>query len=57
MIVEDNVFIGSCAVCIGQLTVGKNTIIGAGSVIINDVEPNVTVVGVPGRVIKRVLEE
>ncbi len=53
VIVEDCVFIGSSAVCIGQLKVGKNTVIGAGSVIIKDVEPNVTVVGVPGRVIKR----
>ena len=53
VIVQDGVFLGSCAVCIGQLTVGKNTVIGAGSVIIKDVEPEVTVVGVPGKIIKR----
>lgn len=53
VIVEDGVFLGSCAVCIGQLTVGKNTIVGAGSVIIRDVEPDVTVVGVPGKIVKR----
>lgn len=53
VIIKDCVFLGSCAVCIGQLTVGENSIIGAGSVIINDVEDDVTVVGVPGRVVKK----
>ncbi|MBQ2873138.1 MAG: acetyltransferase [Bacilli bacterium] len=53
VIIKDCVFLGSSAVCIGQLTVGENSIIGAGSVIISDVEDNVTVVGVPGRVIKK----
>ncbi len=53
VVIEDCVFLGSSAVCIGQLKVGENTVIGAGSIIIRDVEPNVTVVGVPGRVIKR----
>ena len=51
--IKDCVFLGSCSVCIGQLTVGENSTIGAGSVIINDVEEDVTVVGVPGKVIKR----
>lgn len=53
VIVGDGVFVGSCAVCIGQLTVGENTTVGAGSVVIKDVEENVTVVGVPARIIKR----
>lgn len=53
VIIEDCTFIGSCAVCIGQLTVGKNTVVGAGSVITKDIESNVTVVGVPGRIINR----
>lgn len=53
VIVKDGVFIGSCSVCIGQLTVGENTVVGAGSVVIKDVESNVTLVGVPGKVIKR----
>ena len=53
VVIKDCVFLGSCSVCIGQLTVGENSIIGAGSVIISDVEDDVTVVGVPGRVIKK----
>ncbi len=53
VVVEDEVFFGSCAVCNGQLKIGHGAIIGSGSVIIKDVEPNVTVVGVPGRVVKR----
>ena len=53
VVVEDEVFYGSTAVCKGQLTIGEKSIIGAGAVIIKNVEPNVTVVGVPGRVVKR----
>lgn len=53
VIVEDSVFFGSTAVCIGQLKIGHNSVIGAGSVVINDVEPWTTVVGVPARIVKR----
>lgn len=53
VIINDCVFLGSCAVCIGQLTIGESTTIGAGSVVIKDVEANVTVVGVPAKVILR----
>lgn len=53
VIVEDSVFIGSSSVCNGQLTIGKGAIIGSGSVIIEDVSPRVTVVGVPAKIIKR----
>ena len=53
VIVGNSVFLGSSSVCNGQLKIGSNTIIGSGSVIIKDVPENVTVVGVPARVIKR----
>lgn len=53
VVVEDSVFFGSTAVCIGQLKIGHNSVIGAGSVVISDVEPWTTVVGVPARVVKR----
>ena len=53
VVVQDNVFLGSTAVCNGQLKIGEHAVIGSGSVIIHDVEPYTTVVGVPGRVIKR----
>lgn len=53
VIVHDSVFLGSTAVCNGQLEIGEHAIIGSGTVIINKVEPYTTVVGVPGRVVKR----
>lgn len=53
VIVGNSVFMGSSSVCNGQLKIGSNVIIGSGSVIIRDIPDNVTVVGVPARVIKR----
>ncbi|MEE1032643.1 MAG: serine O-acetyltransferase EpsC [Ruminococcus sp.] len=50
---EDNVMVSAGAKIIGSFTVGKNSKIGAGSVVINEVPPNCTVVGIPGRVVKR----
>ena len=52
-VVEDLVFFGSTAVANGQLKIGKNSVVGSGSVVIRDVEPFTTVVGVPARIIKR----
>lgn len=53
VIVEDSVFLGSSSVCNGQLTIGHDAVIGSGSVVIKDVPPMVTMVGVPARIIKR----
>jgi len=49
----DNVMISAGAKVIGSFTVGENSKIGAGSVVLSEVPPNSTVVGVPGRVVKR----
>lgn len=49
---EDNVLVSAGAKVIGSFTVGRNSKIGAGSVVIEEVPPNCTVVGVPGRVVK-----
>ncbi|MFH1563686.1 MAG: acetyltransferase [Nitrospirota bacterium] len=49
--VKQNAFVGIGATVIDDLTIGENSIIGAGAVIIRDVPDNVTVVGVPGRII------
>jgi sugar O-acyltransferase (sialic acid O-acetyltransferase NeuD family) len=43
--------IGSCAK--QQISIGNNVIVGAGTVIIKDIPDNVTVVGVPGRIIRK----
>lgn len=49
----DNVMVSAGAKILGSFTVGDNSKIGAGSVVLSEVPPNSTVVGVPGRVIKR----
>lgn len=49
----DNVMVSAGAKIIGSFTIGENSKIGAGSVVLKEVPPNCTVVGVPGRVVKR----
>lgn len=56
VILGNNIFFGSSAVCIGQRSIGSESIIGAGSVIIKDVPDKVTVVGVPGHIVKEDLK-
>lgn len=51
--IGDNVMISAGAKILGSFTVGENSKIGAGSVVLSEVPPNCTVVGVPGRVVKR----
>lgn len=51
--VGDNVMISTGAKVLGSFTIGENSKIGAGSVVLKEVPPNSTVVGVPGRVVKR----
>ena len=51
--IEDNVMVSAGAKIIGSFTVGENSKIGAGSVVLEEVPPNCTVVGVPGRIVKR----
>lgn len=50
--IGNNVWIGSHAVILPGVTIGDNAIIGAGAVVNRDVPPNVTVAGVPAKVIK-----
>ena len=50
---EDNVMVSVGAKVLGSFTIGANSKIGAGSVVLSEVPPNSTVVGVPGRVVKR----
>lgn len=49
----NNVMVSAGAKIIGSFTVGDNSKIGAGAVVIKEVPPNCTVVGVPGRIVKR----
>lgn len=49
----NNVMVSAGAKVLGSFTIGENSKIGAGSVVLEEVPPNSTVVGVPGRVVKR----
>lgn len=51
--IGNNVVIGTGAKVIGNITVADNSYIGANAVVIKDVPPNSTVVGVPGRITKQ----
>jgi serine O-acetyltransferase len=51
--IDDNVVVGGGAKILGNIVVGKNCRIGAGSVVLRNVPDNSTVVGVPGHIIFR----
>ena len=48
---QENVVVGAGAKVLGAIQIGSNTRIGAGSVVVKNVEKNSTVVGIPGRVV------
>lgn len=48
---EDRVVVGAGAKIIGDVTIGHDSRIGAGAVVVSSVPPNATVVGVPGHVV------
>lgn len=49
---KDNVLVSAGAKVLGSFTVGENAKIGAGAVVLKEVPPDCTVVGVPGRIVK-----
>ena len=52
VILEDNVWIGDSAIVNKGVKIGKNSIVGAGSVVVKDVPENVIVAGNPAKVVK-----
>lgn len=50
--IESGVMIGAGAKVLGPITVGRNAKVAAGAVVVKDVEPNCTVVGVPGEIVR-----
>ncbi len=48
---DDNTLVATGAKVLGSITVGRDSKVGAGSVVLHDVPPNSTVVGIPGRVV------
>lgn len=49
--IADNVLVATGAKILGSITVGENSKVGAGSVVLKEVPPNATVVGIPGKVV------
>jgi acetyltransferase-like isoleucine patch superfamily enzyme len=56
IVIERNVWIGAGATIIGGVTVGKNSVVAAGSVVTRNVPPNALVGGNPARVIRSIAE-
>ncbi|MEU5988211.1 sugar O-acetyltransferase [Spirillospora sp. NPDC047418] len=52
IVIEDNVWLGGGAIVLPGVTIGTNSVIGAGSVVTKDVPPNVVAVGNPAKVIR-----
>ena len=52
--IKDKVWIGAHAIILGPITIGENSIIGAGSVVVKDVPANSVVAGNPAKVIKTI---
>ena len=57
IVIEDNSWIGAGAIILDGVTVGRGSCIGAGTVLTKSVPPHSLVVGVPGRVIRNLLQE
>jgi acetyltransferase-like isoleucine patch superfamily enzyme len=51
IVIGDNVFIGARSMILKGVHVGENSVIGAGSVVVSDIPPNVMAAGVPARVL------
>jgi serine O-acetyltransferase len=54
--IGDNVYIGPNTNLVGAITIGNNAVIGAGSVVVKDVDENMVMVGCPAKGIKKVLD-
>ena len=52
VVLEENVWVGDSSIICKEVTIGKNSIIGAGSVVISDIPANVIAAGNPARVVK-----
>lgn len=49
IVIEDNCIIGNNAILLPNIRIGRNSVVGAGSVVISDVPPNSVIMGVPAR--------
>lgn len=56
IVIEDNVWIGTNVIVLKGVTIGKNSLIGAGSIVTKDIPANVVAAGNPCRVVKQLDE-
>jgi maltose O-acetyltransferase len=54
IVIGDNVWLGGGVIVLPGVTIGENSVIGAGAVVSKDIPANVVAVGNPARVIKRI---
>ena len=54
IVVKRNAWIGAAATILSGVTIGENSVVAAGAVVISDVPPNTVVGGVPAKIIKTV---
>ncbi|HEU5472542.1 MAG TPA: sugar O-acetyltransferase [Actinophytocola sp.] len=52
IVIEDNVWLGGGAIVLPGVTIGANTVVGAGAVVPRDLPPNVVAVGNPARIVR-----
>ncbi len=57
IVIEDKCWICASATIVGGVTIGKGSIVAAGSVVVRDVPPNCLVAGVPAKVIRQLDEQ
>ena len=53
IVLENNVWLGVRAIVLRGVTIGKNAVVGAGSVVTRDIPPDVLAAGAPARVVRR----
>lgn len=56
IVIRDNVFVGMYSIILPGVTIGENSVVGAGSIVTRDVEPGSLVVGIPARRLKSIDE-
>ena len=54
IVISDNVWLGGGAIVLPGVTIGENSVIGAGAVVTRDVPPNVLAVGNPARILRSI---
>ena len=57
IMIETNVWIAASATILGGVTIGENSVVGAGAVVTKDVPPNTFVAGVPAKAIRQLDDE